>query len=147
LIPPKTTHFVGWVVGWRNRSKHSQPLLLTRPYLCNGAPLIGASGPSLARRVVERRTDPDLETLGQGSDGETKTDASDGYVPMHPVLASRLRAWQRETQCERQDFVFPSMKEAGREAARRFYVACRPPAPSREKGWGADRGLSKVWTS
>ena len=26
----------------------------------------------------------------KGKDGETKTDASDGYVPLHPVLAERL---------------------------------------------------------
>jgi integrase len=33
----------------------------------------------------------------KGEDGETKTDASDGYVPLHPVLAGYLRAWHQET--------------------------------------------------
>jgi len=30
----------------------------------------------------------------KGEDGDTKTEASDGYVPLHPMLADRLRAWQ-----------------------------------------------------
>jgi integrase len=34
----------------------------------------------------------------KGEYGETKTDASDGYVPLHPVLAGHLRAWQRPTR-------------------------------------------------
>ena len=52
----------------------------------------------------------------KGQDGETKTDASDGYVPLHPVLAGHLRAWQRQTPyAKTTDFVFPSMKERGRK--------------------------------
>ena len=52
----------------------------------------------------------------KGEDGETKTDASDGYVPMHPVLAGHLRAWHRETPYAKDsDFVFPSMKSQGRK--------------------------------
>lgn len=31
-------------------------------------------------------------------DGETKTDASDGYVPLHPALAAQLREWRFENQ-------------------------------------------------
>jgi integrase len=51
----------------------------------------------------------------KGADGETKTDASDGYVPMHPVLAAHLRAWQKETpHAKDTDFVFPSMSADGR---------------------------------
>jgi integrase len=30
-----------------------------------------------------------------GKDGETKTEASDGYVPMHPVLAQQLGEWRK----------------------------------------------------
>ncbi len=30
-------------------------------------------------------------------DGETKTKASDGFVPLHPILAGELRAWQAQT--------------------------------------------------
>ena len=52
----------------------------------------------------------------KGEDGETKTDASDGYVPLHPVLAGHLRAWQRQTpHVKTDDFVFPSIKEKGRK--------------------------------
>src|SRR5882672_10316272 len=52
----------------------------------------------------------------KGNDGETKTDASDGFVPMHPVLAGHLRAWHRQTQhAKPDDFVFPSIREHGRK--------------------------------
>jgi len=30
----------------------------------------------------------------KGKDGETKTEASEGYVPLHPILAAHLRAWR-----------------------------------------------------
>ena len=50
-----------------------------------------------------------------GEDGETKTESSNGYVPLHAVLARFLRAWRAQTPfaCEG-DFVFPSLKAAGR---------------------------------
>ena len=52
----------------------------------------------------------------KGEDGETKTDASNGYVPLHPVLAGHLRAWQRQTPYAKStDFVFPSMRAKGRK--------------------------------
>jgi integrase len=52
----------------------------------------------------------------KGEDGETKTDASDGYVPLHPVLAGHLRAWQRQTpHVKPTDFVFPSMRTKGKK--------------------------------
>ena len=51
----------------------------------------------------------------QGEDGETKTDASDAYVPMHPMLAGHLRAWHGQTPYAKEaDFVFPSFKARGR---------------------------------
>jgi len=51
----------------------------------------------------------------KGEDGETKTDASDGYVPLHPVLAGHLRAWQEQTpHAKESDFVFPSLIEDGK---------------------------------
>jgi len=50
-----------------------------------------------------------------GKDGETKTEASDSYVPLHPVLAHHLRAWQTHTPYAKDtDFVFPSLKAHGR---------------------------------
>jgi len=54
------------------------------------------------------------ERWAKGQDGETKTDASDGYVPLHPVLAGHLRAWQQQSPfAKATDFVFPSMRAKG----------------------------------
>jgi integrase len=51
----------------------------------------------------------------KGEDGETKTDASDGYVPLHSVLAGHLRAWQKLTpHAKESDFVFPSLTADGK---------------------------------
>jgi integrase len=51
----------------------------------------------------------------KGQDGETKTEASDGFVPMHPVLAAHLREWYRQTPYAKDtDFVFPSFRAHGR---------------------------------
>lgn len=50
-----------------------------------------------------------------GKDGATKTEASDGYVPLHSLLATHLRVWhQRTPYGENTDFVFPSLKAHGR---------------------------------
>jgi len=50
-----------------------------------------------------------------GEDGETKTESSNGYVPLHTVLARFLRAWRAQTPFASDgDFVFPSLKAAGR---------------------------------
>ena len=50
----------------------------------------------------------------KGQDGETKTDTSDGFVPMHPVLAAHLREWHRQTPYAKdKDFVFPSLRARG----------------------------------
>jgi len=52
----------------------------------------------------------------RGEDGVTKTEASDGYVPLHLVLAGHLRAWQQQTPHSKvTDFVFPSLREQGRK--------------------------------
>jgi len=52
----------------------------------------------------------------KGEDGETKTDASDGYVPLHPLLAGPLREWQQKTAYSKElDFVFPSMRAKGKK--------------------------------
>lgn len=51
----------------------------------------------------------------KGADGETKTDASDGYVPMHPILAGNLCTWHGQTPYAKEsDFVFPSFRARGR---------------------------------
>ena len=50
-----------------------------------------------------------------GQDGKTKTEASDGYVPLHPLLAEHLRDWYARTpHSNGDDFVFPSLKEKGK---------------------------------
>jgi len=50
-----------------------------------------------------------------GKDGRTKTDASDGYVPLHSLLAQHLRHWRAQTAfAKAPDFVFPSLKSGGR---------------------------------
>ena len=57
----------------------------------------------------------------KGEDGETKTDASDGYVPLHPALAGHLREWQKQTlHAKPTDFVFPSIRVKGRKP---FYAS------------------------
>jgi integrase len=51
----------------------------------------------------------------KGEDGETKTDASDGYVPLHPVLAEHLKDWHQQTPYSKEkDFVFPSLLAEGK---------------------------------
>jgi integrase len=51
----------------------------------------------------------------KGEDGETKTEASDGYVPLHPLLADALKHWHEQTPYAKEtDFVFPSLKEKGK---------------------------------
>jgi len=51
----------------------------------------------------------------KGKDGATKTEASDGYVPLHPLLADHLKAWHEATpHAGDADFVFPSLKRNGR---------------------------------
>lgn len=50
-----------------------------------------------------------------GKDGATKTKSSDGYVPLHPVLARQLQEWYTQTLYKQgTDFVFPSLKMGGR---------------------------------
>lgn len=51
----------------------------------------------------------------KGRDGETKTQASDGYVPLHPILTAHLRAWRKQSpHSDDGDFVFPSLRACGR---------------------------------
>ena len=51
----------------------------------------------------------------KGADGERKTEASDGYVPLHPLLAERLKDWHTQTPyAKAKDFVFPSLTADGK---------------------------------
>jgi integrase len=50
-----------------------------------------------------------------GKDGKTKTERSDGFVPLHPVLARSLKEWLSQTPYAKEtDFVFPSLKAQGK---------------------------------
>ena len=50
----------------------------------------------------------------KGKDGETKTEVSDGYVPLHPILAAHLRSWREQSPHAKDgDFVFPSLRARG----------------------------------
>jgi integrase len=49
-----------------------------------------------------------------GKDGPAKTRKSEGHVPLHPVLATQLKEWRRQTTYATDtDFVFPSLKKEG----------------------------------
>jgi integrase len=51
----------------------------------------------------------------KGRDGDTKTEASDGYVPLHPILIAHLRTWREQSPHAKDgDFVFPSLRACGR---------------------------------
>ncbi|MGB9415961.1 MAG: hypothetical protein WCB58_06550 [Acidobacteriaceae bacterium] len=51
----------------------------------------------------------------KGADGETKTAASNGYVPMHPALAQYLKEWREQSPHSKvDDFVFPSLLKDGK---------------------------------
>lgn len=51
----------------------------------------------------------------KGKDGDPKTPASDGFVPMHPVLRESLQDWRRQSPYSKgRDFVFPSLKCFGK---------------------------------
>jgi len=51
----------------------------------------------------------------KGDDGETKTAASNGYVPMHPVLAEYLKEWRAQSPYSKvDDFVFPWLVKDGK---------------------------------
>jgi integrase len=50
-----------------------------------------------------------------GEEGVTKTESSNGYVPLNTMLARFLRSWRAQTAFASDgDFVFPSLKAAGR---------------------------------
>jgi integrase len=52
----------------------------------------------------------------KGEDGDTKTPASDSYVPLPPVLAWHLREWHAQTPYSKAtDFVFPSLRAQGKK--------------------------------
>ncbi|MGO9302458.1 MAG: tyrosine-type recombinase/integrase [Candidatus Korobacteraceae bacterium] len=51
----------------------------------------------------------------KGADGNTKTEASNGTVPLHPILAEYLKEWHLQTPYPKHaDFVFPSLTKCGK---------------------------------
>ena len=81
----------------------------------NGAPFFGVARAALDRRAVVEGRIRISKRWAKGEDGETKTETSDGYVPLHAVLAAHLRAWWTQTpHAKDTDFVFPSMTAKGR---------------------------------
>lgn len=51
----------------------------------------------------------------KGADGDTKTEASNSTVPLHPVLAEYLKEWHVHTPYPKHaDFVFPSLTKLGK---------------------------------
>lgn len=53
--------------------------------------------------------------FAKGKDGETKTRASDAFVPLHPILARELRIWLAQTPYGKpEDFIFPSLQKDGK---------------------------------
>jgi integrase-like protein len=55
----------------------------------------------------------------KGKDGETKTAASNGYVPMHLALAKYLQEWRAQSPYSKiDDFVFPSLIKDGKVPVR-----------------------------
>lgn len=85
-------------------------------HLCSyGTPCIEDSLSALVRCSVGRRKNWGLKRWAKGEDAETKTQSSDGYVPLHPVLAHHLRVWQFQSPyVGAKDFVFPSIRAEGR---------------------------------
>jgi integrase len=71
----------------------------------------------------------------KGEDGETKTDVSDDYVPLHPLLAGHLRAWQHQTpHANETDIVFPSLRARGRKPLRSSVFVADYLRPAAKKG-------------
>jgi integrase len=67
----------------------------------------------------------------KGADGDTKTQASNAYVPLHPILAAYLAEWRRLSPFAKEsDFMFPSLREEGKIplSARSFICAHLRPA-------------------
>jgi len=67
----------------------------------------------------------------KAADGETKTEASDGHVPLHPVRAEHLKQWQAHSiYAKVSDFIFPSLREDGKKPlyASSFVADCLRPA-------------------
>lgn len=77
-----------------------------------------------------------------GREGSTKTKASDGYVPMHPVLAQHLKHWRSLSPYWREeDFVFPSLSKNGKvPICASVFVRCYLRPAAKEAGVAISAG-------
>ncbi len=81
----------------------------------------------------------------KGRDGETKTEASDGYVPLHPILAAHLRSWREQSLDSKDaDFVFEGTRPC---SPLRVSLRRRSSPAGSEESRSAYRGRSEVRTS
>jgi integrase len=81
-----------------------------------------------------------------GQDGRPKTDASDGYVPLHPLLAEHLKDWRKcSPHSKATDFVFPSLKCKGNVPLSASIFGCGLPPPRCEEGRCRHRRRAAVW--
>src|ERR1700719_3882087 len=95
------------------------PALLHRTLILICAATALRSSESLALRWSDIMWDDERIRVSKrwadGKDGQTKTESSDGYVPLHSVLAQHLQEWHSQTPYGKDtDFVFPSLKADGR---------------------------------
>ena len=101
---------------------NSLPALLHRTLILTCAATALRSSEILALRWSDIRWSEDRIRVSKrwadGKDGQTKTDASDGYVPLHPILAQHLHEWHDLTPYGKDtDFVFHSFLPQRRTAA------------------------------
>jgi integrase len=73
----------------------------------------------LAMRWLDIRWDEERIRISKrwamGADGDTKTRSSDGFVPLHHLLAASLAEWQKLSPYSKErDFVFPSLRMDGK---------------------------------
>jgi integrase len=83
----------------------------------------------------------------KGKDGDTKTEASDGYVPLHPVLAAHLRSWRAKRLPEWWRLRV-SLHESPRPCSpHRLYVRRQSSAACSKEGRSTHRRRPEVRTS
>jgi hypothetical protein len=120
-------------------------------YLCGDrAPCIGDARAALVRHLWSEGRIRISKRWAKGKDGETKTEASDGYVPMHPVLSApgcalggnKAPMRKTETLCFRRSE--PGTEEVPLSAS--VFVA-EASASGRKESRGADRGRTAVRAS
>ena len=84
----------------------------------------------------------------KGEDGDTKTDASDGYVPLHPVSGrASSRMATAKPYAKATDFVFPSIESRRQETTLLFCIRRRSSAAGSKDSRSTHRGRPEVRAS